>query len=135
MGDTDVAWELREKEMSAVSALGAAERYTYFVKKVADEKRMWSLWKDGWVLAADDAGHQVVPVWPHQNYAAMCANGEWSGYTAKEIELGAWIERWLPGIERDNRLVAIFPTPDDKGAVVDSKRLAADLEQELENYT
>lgn len=129
-----MAWELREMEMAAVSALGAAERYTYFVKKVADESRLWSLWNDGWILAADDSGHQIVPVWPHQNFAALCANDEWSGYTAKEIDLETWMERWLPGIEGDNRLIAIFPTPDDKGIVVDSKYLAADLEEELERY-
>jgi hypothetical protein len=135
MGGSDaVTWELREKEISAVSALGAAERYEYFVKKVADEQRLWSLWKDGWVLATDDAGREVVPVWPHQDYASLCANGEWSGHVAKEIDLDAWMDRWLPGIGRDNRLVAIFPTPDDKGAVVDSQRLSADLEEELENY-
>jgi hypothetical protein len=104
------------------------------VKRVADEDRLWSLWKDGWVLAADDAGHQVVPVWPHQNYASMCANGKWSGHSVKEIDLDAWMECLLPGIARDNRLVAVFPTPENKGAVVDAGRLAADLEEELKNY-
>lgn len=129
-----MAWQLSEKEMLAVLALGAAERYAYFIKKATDESRLWSLWKDGWALAADDTGHQVVPVWPHQNYATICASGEWLGHVAKEIDLNTWLERWLPGIKSDNRFVAIFPTPDDRGAVVDSVRLSADLKEELENY-
>lgn len=129
-----MVWKLHEKEMSSVIALSAADRYAYFVKKVADENRLWSLWKDGWALAADDAGHQVIPVWPHENYAAACSSGDWAGHIAKEIDLDVWIERWLPGIEKDNRLIAIFPTPDDKGAVVESGRLSADLEEETSNY-
>jgi Protein of unknown function (DUF2750) len=134
MKGTDVAWKLREIEMSSVTALCAADRYAYFVKKVADENRLWSLWKDGWVLALDEAGRQVIPVWPHQNYAVACSSGDWSGHTAKEIDLDVWIKRWLPGIKKDNRLIAVFPTPDDKGAVVESGRIGADLEEEMSNY-
>jgi len=129
-----MAWQLGEKEVLAVSALEGPERYAYFVKRVADEQRLWSLWNDGWVLAKDDAGRELVPVWPHQDYAALCAKGEWADHTPKEINLDAWIERWLPGIEGDNRLVAVFPTDENQGVVVDSRRLTSDLEQELEKY-
>jgi Protein of unknown function (DUF2750) len=130
-----MAWQLVEKEMLAISALEPVERYAYFVKRVTDEQRLWSLWNDGWVLATDDAGRELVPVWPHQYYANRCAEGEWSGSIPKEIGLDSWMERWLPGIDRDSRRIAIFPTSESKGVVVSAERLTFDLEEELENYT
>jgi len=129
-----MTWVLGDKEVAAVFALGTAQRYEYFVKKVVDEESLWSLWQDGWVLAADASGRQLIPVWPHQKYAELCANGEWSGSAAKEIDLDAWMKRWLPGMAKDSRLVAVFPAPSDKGAVVDPNRLTTDLERELEKY-
>lgn len=129
-----MAWVLRESEKAAVSLLDGAARYEYFIKKVTDENRVWSLWKDGWVLAKDNDGHLVVPVWPHAQFAEMCANGDWSDHEARPIEMEAWLNRWLPGISRDSRFIAVFPTANDKGVVVDSERLAADLGEELQNY-
>lgn len=52
----------------------------------------------------------------------------------RQIELEVWLDRWLPGIQQDGRLIAIFPTADDKGVVVAPERLANDLEIELQNY-
>ncbi|MFQ6048379.1 MAG: DUF2750 domain-containing protein [Phycisphaerae bacterium] len=49
-------------------------------------------------LASDDAGRKLVPVWPHEKFAVVCANGIWAGYQAKAIDLDAWLERWIPGI-------------------------------------
>lgn len=129
-----MAWVLKEKEKSTVSALDGPARYDYFVRRTADENRVWSLWSQGWVLAGESNGRQVVPVWPHAQFAEMCAQGVWVGHEAREIEMDAWLNRWLPGIKRDDRLIAVFPTADDKGVVVESERLAFDLANELQNY-
>lgn len=127
-------WILRDEEKEAVSALDGPSRYDYFVKKVADENCVWSLWKDGWALAEDPCGCPVVPVWPHAKFAEMCAKESWMAHEPRQIELEVWLDRWLPGIQQDGRLIAIFPTADDKGVVVAPERLANDLEIELQNY-
>ena len=129
-----MGWVLRESEKQAVTSLDGPNRYDYFIKKAADENRVWSLWKDGWVLAEDNNGQKVVPVWPHAKFAEMCATGDWLGHEARPIEMQVWLDRWLPGISRDGRLIAVFPTKNDKGVVVESLRLAADLGDELQNY-
>jgi hypothetical protein len=52
-----------------------------------------------------------------------------------EIPLNEWRTAWLPGIERDGRQVAVFPTPDARGVVVTADRMLDDLQQfEDENY-
>lgn len=129
-----MVWYPSEDELKAVQQLDAQGRYEYLLKKVADQEAIWSLWSNGWALAGDNAGQEAVPVWPHPAYAAACAKDKWQGFEPKQIELDAWMQRWLPGIKRDGRLVAVFPSPDDKGVVVGADFLAQDLNEELEKY-
>jgi hypothetical protein len=37
-------------------------------------------------------------------------------------------------MEKDTRLVAVFPTPQDKGVAVEPRRFEADLREELSQY-
>lgn len=129
-----MAWCPSENEISSVQKLDANDRYEYLLKKAADEEVIWSLWLNGWALASDNEGNEVVPIWPHKIYASACAKEEWQGYEPRKIDLGAWMERWLPGIKRDGRLVAVFPSPNDKGAIVEADFLAHNLEEELDRY-
>ena len=123
------------QEIESVLLLEAPRRYEHWIKKVADQEEVWSLWQDGgWAMAADDAGREAVPVWHHPTYAELCANGVWDGYQPRMIALDDWLARWIPGMERDKRVVAVFPTPNDKGVVVEPKRLGTDLREELTNY-
>ena len=130
-----MTWEMRDKEFEAVLNTPGPKRYLYTVKKVADFEEVWSLWSDNaWVLAADDAQHELVPIWPHPRFAAACATGVWSQSEPRMIELSTWLEKWIPGIGRDSRLIAVFPTASDKGVVVSSDRLKSDLEDEVSQY-
>ena len=68
---------------------------------------------------------------PHLN---TCATDFWSGNEPRSIDLSAWLERWIPGMTRDRRLVAVFPTPSNRGVVVAPDRLKENLEAELSLY-
>lgn len=124
-------WTPNEKEIQVVLGLPGPKRYEYFVKHTADEKQLWSLWQDGWALTSDNEGRELVPVWPHGVYAKACAVDEWQGYQPKAIIMDEWLERWIPGMRNDGRLVALFPTPQDKGIAVDPQRLEIDIRTEL----
>lgn len=128
-------WQLKDKEIDAVVKLGGPERFAYLVKKAADQESLWSLWhENGWALASDSKGQEAVPVWPHERYAALCASEGWLGYEPKQIPLDAWLDRWIPGMTKDGRLVAVFPTIYDKGVFVMPAQIDHDLRSELENY-
>jgi hypothetical protein len=129
-----MSWTPKEKEIQVVPGLPGPKRYEYFVKHTADENQIWSLWQGGWALARDSQGRELVPVWPHQIYAEACATKEWEGYAPQAISMDAWLERWIPGMIEDKRFAAVFPTPEDKGIVVEPRRLEADLRAELEHY-
>lgn len=128
-------WKINDKEFEAVSALPFQARYEYFIKHVADSEVVWSLGADdGWVLMGDKEGHEVVPVWPHDRYAAACVSADWAGNKPRPIPLSDWMDVWLPGLAQDHRLVVVFRTPTSNGAVVTPGRLTEDLAEELRNY-
>ncbi len=123
---------MHDKEFESVLSLAASRRYEYFIKKVADWGRIWSLKnKEGWVLAGVDQGHELIPVWPHERFALACATESWADCEPSSIDIAAWLERWMPGALRDHRLVAVFPTASIQGVVVSPERLKEDLESEL----
>lgn len=127
-----MGWTPSEKEALSIARLHAAERFEYAVKHMADEGALWSLWSDGWALC-EDAGHALhVPVWPHPVYAGACVLDLWEGFAPRSIGLVEWLERWTDGLIRDERLIAVFPTTQDKGVSIDPAAFARALERESE---
>jgi hypothetical protein len=127
---------VRHEEFNAVTALPAAKRYEYFVKRVVDAEEVWSLRSgDGWVMTADDAENEAFPVWSDAIYAKACAVAAWEGCEHAAISLDEFKDRWLPGLAQDHRKVAVFPVHDAKaGVVVAPDRLLQDLRREETKY-
>ena len=130
-----MSWEMHDKEFDSVISLPGKHRYAYFIKKLADWEEVWSLWsEDGWVLAGDNQGHELVPVWPHERFASACISDDWAGCVPKVIPLRVWMDRWIPGMIRDRRLVSVFRTPSGESVLVSPERLIEDLEKEISLY-
>ena len=128
-----MTWKLSNEERVAVTGLPAHERYAYFVKRVADWEAVWCLRNaEGWVTFADDMHHICVPFWPHPEFARSNAKDAWRDTSPEEIALDDFLDKWLPGMTRDARLAAVFPSPLDNAAVVPASQLAGDLRSELE---
>jgi hypothetical protein len=130
-----MSWKPSAIEIEGVQQLAAPKRYTYLVKRFADEEQIWNVRNsDRWVLAGDDSGRQGVPIWPHEDFARLAATDAWTGCQPEPISLEAWLARWIPGMERDNRFVAVFPTPNDKGVAVEPSAFASDLRRAVQDY-
>lgn len=122
------------KKRNNILALSENERYEYFIRKVVDFEEVWGLYNDGWALLGDDSGTQVFPFWPEKEFAELCSDDLWKGYTPKPIKLELFLEKWIPGMEKDNLIINIFHTPKSKGKIVKPIELRDDLLHELENY-
>jgi hypothetical protein len=109
------------------------KRYAYFIKRVVDWGEVWSLYReDGWVLAGSADGRELLPVWPHPEYARACVAEGFKNAEPRAIEIHDFVEKWIPGLIGDNRLVAVFPTPAMRGIARDPSDLKRDLEAELD---
>lgn len=119
-----MAYQLSKNEFESVSLLSIEERLAHFVKRVSDWEEVWSLRNsNGWVLSAADDGQEVAPFWPHPDYAMVCAQGEWVDCEPQAIDLASFINRWLPGLAKDKKAIAVFPTPDSSGVVIQPESL------------
>jgi hypothetical protein len=128
-------YEMNQDQFDQVVALPAPERYAHFISRVADRQELWTLeTSDGFVQLANDAGEQCVPVWPHPDYAAALATDLWADAVPHKLTLAPFMAKWIPGMIGDNRMVAVFPSPEEKGVVVDPRKLEKDLLTELEQY-
>ncbi len=115
-----MSYRVNPKEFEAVLALPDEARFSYFVGKVTDFGQIWSVWDEsGWALLADDSGSEFVPVWPAEAFAAAHCTADWAERRPRKIDLSDWMDKWIPGLRRDGRKIAVFPAPRGKGAVVD----------------
>ena len=126
--------EMHEKKIKNLLKKSGKDRFRYFVRKVADFELVWGLFADGWAVTSTADGQNAIPFWPEKELADICAEGVWSDYNSQQIELERFISKWLLGMEKDDVLAAIFPTPKDKGVIVQPKLLLFSLEEELEQY-
>ncbi|RYF31929.1 MAG: DUF2750 domain-containing protein [Comamonadaceae bacterium] len=114
-----MSYRLTHQEMESVSRLSQEARLEHFIKRVIDWEEIWSLRNDsGWVISQTDDSNIVAPFWPHPEYAKQCAVDEWSDTEPAVIELGVFLDKWLPGLWKDGRLVEVFRTPKQNGGVM-----------------
>jgi hypothetical protein len=120
---------ISDEEFTSTLRLDLSQRYAYFLERIVETGQVWAL-KDtgGFVMMGDDLGESFVPVWPSERFAAAYAS---PGEIPEPIPLDAWIERWLPGLKRDGSGIAVFPTGECSGAVVEIDAHREDLEDEL----
>lgn len=112
--------------------LPAEDRYDYFLSESAKHGTVWTLQGDGGFVAfRDEEGHDCFPFWPALELAESLANDDWSDCKGEPLELDVFMTRWLPGMARDARLVAVFSAPDGTGIVIDPLELLRDLEEML----
>ena len=128
-------YQASEQEIAAVSALPGPERYSHFVRRVADWEEVWGLKnEDGWVLVEHSDGRRAMPLWPHPRYAEVMTVEAWPTCKPAEIALSDFLESWLPRMSRDGLYAAVLPTPILEGIVVEALRLRNDLEEECGRY-
>ena len=114
-------WELSIEERRQVLALPARERYGLFLQITVD-----------WVLSSGADGRDVLPLWPHPAFAEGCAHGSWEGASPAAVPLDELLDDLLPLLEEDGIRVAVFPSPQGEGVLVDPGELQRDLKAELE---
>ncbi|WP_347900797.1 DUF2750 domain-containing protein [Pseudomonas purpurea] len=116
-----------------ILTLESKARGDYFIRKVADFEVVWGLFDNGWATAKT-AELTTIPFWPEENFAALCANLEWSGFSPRLITLHDFLTGWLPGMQADGRICQVFPTPDEHGLLIPPQQVLSLMTQELRQY-
>ena len=114
--------------------LEGPERFSHFVRRVADFETLYGLFDHGWALMADDDERELLPVWPESEFAEACATGEWSSYRPESISLGSFLTEWVNRLNEDGLHIAVFPTTSNKGVVVSPSDLHDALVEECSKF-
>lgn len=123
-----MSYTLSATDKAAAQQLNDDERFNYFVNKAHEHQEVWILTDEhGCMMLTTEDEEDCIPVWPHADFAKEWAVGDWSQCRAEAISLAVWHSRWAPGMEEDELLVAVFPTNDESGMVVDPRELDAAL--------
>lgn len=119
-----MSYLMTETERNGALNLNAEYRYDLFVSKVFQHGLMWTLkGPDGLLFLAADEEEHCLPVWPHEDFAKMWANGEFEGYEPQSITLDIWQNRWVDGLTQDQISLAVFPLEDQENLIVDAVEL------------
>jgi Protein of unknown function (DUF2750) len=125
-----MSWEIAEGEAAQLVALPAADRALTFFQLAADWEEVWGLKDaDGWLVARET---DSFPLWPHAVFAEACAREAWAGALPEPLPVDDLLEDLLPLLEEDGLRVAVFPTPEDPGALMTPGEVRDRLEAELE---
>lgn len=122
-----MSFTLTTAERDSTLELSNHQRYQYFIDKVVEHGVIWSLANDeGWVTLSAE-GDNCLPIWPHADYAAQWATGDWSDCTPKSVTLETWLKRWTKGLKNDETLLVVFPNLEEEALLVDPDELDDDL--------
>lgn len=121
-------------EVQALLACSALKPYQYFLNKVSDWGEVWSVRNDGgWALMGCEAGAELIPVWPAKAFAELCCTGALIHQRPEAIPTKDFVEKWLAGMQRDNRMAAVFPLPDCHAIATSPEKLSNDIKAYLDN--
>jgi hypothetical protein len=115
------------KHVQAIVMLPGPQRYEYFVKRVVESGVVWSLFRQGWALAKKEDGALVFPLWSAREFAAICADYEWTGYEPQSFALSELVDELLPQLEQDGIATGVFYTPGARDVMPTAGLLRRDL--------
>jgi len=119
------------RQLQAVVMLPGPQRYAYFIQRVVDTGVVWSLYRNGWALAGKEDGTMVFPLWPDSEFAAICADYEWTGYAPQSFALAELLDELLPQLAQDGVATGVFYTPGARDVMPTANLLRRDLQDEL----
>jgi hypothetical protein len=119
--------EMSDARLEAVLDLPPSRRHAWFLQRVRESSEVWGLYAEGWALAYDDEGRDVLPLWPTAASAKLCATHLWEGFEPRRIPLPELLEELLPELAQEGIPVGIFFTPRGQGWPVTAAELRAQL--------
>ena len=94
-----------------------------------EQQEVWILTDEHGAVMLTTDDEDCIPVWPHEEFAAEWATGDWQGFEAKAISLKDWQAKWTRGLDDDELLIVAFPLPDEDGIVLEPYEFEDELMQ------
>jgi hypothetical protein len=124
--------DISTEDFLALSKMLPELRFEYALTKMIETQNLWGLYgESGWVMlkADEDA---CIPIWPHKEFAEAWVQNEFPDCQPKQIDFVDWIDTWLPGMQKNNTLILVFPLGDDEeGIMLEAQEMIDCIEDDL----
>ncbi|MEG3768171.1 DUF2750 domain-containing protein [Alteromonas sp. 14N.309.X.WAT.G.H12] len=115
---------LAEPVINQVKVLNSDERSVLFFQYCLKAQHVWLAKNDNGFIMIDSPEGLLLPVWPHGDLVETWENPALGTVEPVSVPLTDFISVWLPGMEKNETGVCIFPLNQDDGGISMS---AADL--------
>ena len=116
-------------------SLADAERYNYMIRRLADSEQLYLLDNNGWVTYGDNNGNILLPIWPEEEFANLCAIDEWAAANSVAMNLEKFFLDLIPALVEQNIRLAIFPLHNTNKCIgVDSQIFAKQINSYLSEW-
>lgn len=119
--------EMSDARLQAVIELPPLRRHAWFLQRVRESGEVWGLYMEGWALAYDEQERDVLPLWPTDTTARLCATHLWEGFEPRRIPLPQLLNELLPELAEEGIPVGVFFTPQGQGWPVTAAQLREEL--------
>jgi len=110
------------------------ENLDRFIVETIAQGGLWGLQgPEGWALCSSEKyeGTDVMPFWSQEEFARLHCQDDWKSYQPVAIELGEFLEDWLPGMHEDVVLVGVNWDEELEGVEIEPLDLLEEFDQEL----
>ena len=114
-----MSYELSDTERNAALQLNADYRFDHFISKLVEHEELFVLTDEHGVMMLTTEEEDCIRCGRIPTTPRPGPKVEWPSAKPQSITLKVWLERWVDGMEQDELCVAVFPTPDQEGIVLD----------------
>ncbi|MCB5160591.1 DUF2750 domain-containing protein [Marinomonas algarum] len=108
--------------------LPSSDRYNQVLSHIKKGHAVWTLADPEGCLIIDLGNDKVLPIWPNQTLASSWAQKDHIGFEALEITAVDWLEKWLPGMEKDGFSVGVAPNLAGECIVSSAQEQSTDIQ-------
>ncbi|WP_433833211.1 DUF2750 domain-containing protein [Actinoplanes sp. CA-015351] len=120
--------DISRGQAERLRGLDGAARVAKTFEILAGEGSLWVWGDEDEILFTEDGERRtLLPVWPYAAVARLENEGEVDGEHAVRIPVGTFLKEWLPQLEEDDALIAIFPVEDRIAAKLTLEEFRAQL--------
>lgn len=105
-------------ECAAIETMTGPALLEYFITRAAEAEEVWGLGDEtGWVMRENDS-QTILPVWPYQQFAEACKQGEWRSQLPNAVSLEHFIFNIMKILIEQNIQIEIMPAASRPGHLV-----------------
>ncbi|MCW8090604.1 DUF2750 domain-containing protein [Alteromonas sp. ASW11-130] len=113
-----VTHSLPDNIITQAAALSAEERLELFLTYVAKAGEIWALVGNNGYVMMEMLEGSCLPVWPHKQLVQCWHRSAKTDAMPQPISLDEFLVTWLPGLEKNNTSVAVFPTAEHEAEML-----------------